>query len=1162
MNVVLCAGQTGGLLSLPYYSLFLNQSQPGRSRHEDLETLTLHSPRTPSANLPNLATRASLCRRTALMSSFSSYGQGGPQSLFSRAPGSAAPPSNSSSSTYYTAQEAIGSQRSVSSLSALGFASDPQESFNVFNSRSPNLGGSYDVQPTVRSVDTSRPYPLVERRSFRDVSSAGDMVVDGHDGGSGSGATSRGRNTPTRGIGAIGDGRKASPEKPATEEQAHGGVFDGRGALSVSTRNSGSGSFGSNPPSASPTRPSSFILDLLPTRVPSQPLPGPSPEKTPSREDSDSGTSSSNGAVNGVFASSTLFHSPTSTTGPGLTLTSSTSRASSPVMDESHPGTRAEGDDFSKRFVAIESTVADLSTVVHTELRTLREEMGYLRGLILQSGVLTGGPQLPAIGGLSVDRDGTDSPLLTLRSPSPHRSPAFPSRSLQHPHSPSYLHLSSQSTAQPNGPPSPAFSAPGGLFQDRAQEERARSDANKDEQIRALQAQVVSLSSQAQQIGSGAVDYPSMQSPLLSGHSQSHYQPQHAQQHRQLSLPPLGSHPLGSPSLGGSPGLGSSVEGWKREVGTGLGVSTPSGPGGARSPLLRPLSANGNVAQPRQPSLGSSFGRSADDERRRSQLGYGASYETSNASNWDSPSLNGMPSLLVGMPGSPLIGNPAGSLGGKWEALGVGSELFRTIAKYGLGPPTKIQTKAIPCALRYQDIVSQAPSIQERIQSYVVPALQMICSAAAQTALEGGSTANKGIQVLIVTATVDQAAQAQRLSVGLGGSLGIRTSLCVGQGDLQQELATFIKSPPHVLVGTPQRLLDLFSVGRLPVGDIRLLVVDECDQLIARNLADFVTNLTRLLPPSGTGTAVNPPLSPNISRSPMLGGSGPGMQLPGAFDTTPRFNDSPRFPSTSSGSSGLTSATGGSLGPFLAPDGRQTIIFSCTVPQDVLNFASSLQLREPVRVLVRREGGESSSPSVRGIRQFYVYIAMGSSTKSKGIGALGRREASTAREWKLEALADLCEEQTLETCVIFCSSVDAVEQVSYKLGSRGIEALALHSDIGQVSRREIMSKFRGAPGTRPGSTKRALVVYDALTKSLTDINSVVPLVINYDLPRAVEDYVHRISCASTSAYGRPGIAINIVTPGTDVEMLRSIESFYRSKIAELPQNFSTAAAAA
>lgn len=85
-------------------------------------------------------------------------------------------------------------------------------------------------------------------------------------------------------------------------------------------------------------------------------------------------------------------------------------------------------------------------------------------------------------------------------------------------------------------------------------------------------------------------------------------------------------------------------------------------------------------------------------------------------------------------------------------------------------------------------------------------------------------------------------------------------------------------------------------------------------------------------------------------------------------------------------------------------------------------------------------------------------------------------------------------------------------------------------------------------------------MYDALAKSLLPDVQAVPLVINYDLPRAPEDYVHRIACATTSsanANGRMGVAINIVTPGADVDMLRSIEAFYRCRIAEFPASFTS-----
>ncbi|KAI5479895.1 eukaryotic translation initiation factor [Pseudohyphozyma bogoriensis] len=981
---------------------------------------------------------------------------------------------------------------------------------------SPGLTSSLDPLPSVRNVPSGA-YPKLERRQ-RDVSSSADLLST-HDPIASASTPAQGTtNAPYRQVGTIGDGRKLtaspSPDKAAFDARAF--TSSGRDEPLVGVTRNGEGGTGGTTPSGS--RPSSFILDLLPPRTsgsttPSNAAPVPTSSTTSTSNTSapasvsDDATSQSL-SLPDSFNQSSLFHSPTSFTAPTLSLSSAEPPSS-----------------LDARISSLETSVADLFALVQTELKGQREQIALLRSLVLQNA----GGGGPVVGNASAIEA---SPLLTLRSPSPHHSPAsLPTptqpRQIREQHSLSYLHLpSAQPFAPSSQPPSPALSAPGGLenFQNTTcsdADNRSRSTSGeslaaeqhareKDEQLKALTAQVNSLSSSLSHLLSIQGNPSPAPSPSLP--SSHHLQPN---PHRQMSLP-LGPT---SPNLGG---------GQPQMAGLGVGLGGPP-----RSPLMRPHSANGGpgLGLSRAASIGSTYGRNNGD---RSPAGFGGRSDTFESSNWGDSNI---------MPNSPLVGsqnggssNPPGSLGGKWENLGVGSELFRTIAKYGLGPPTKIQCKAIPCVLRFQDIVSQAPSIQERIQSYIVPAIQMILSLIAQAAAEGNSPNNKGVQIIVVTATVDQAAQAQRLSVGLGGSLGIRTSLCVGSGDLQADLATFVKSPPHILVGTPQRLLDLLSLRTLNVSEVRMLVVDECDQLIARNLSDYVVGINRLLPPSSPGGfSANPP-SPSLVRSP----------LPGAFDSTPRFQDSPRFPSPAGGVS-----TSGLNGGGLGERERQTVIFSCTVPQDVLNFASSLQLREPVRVLVRREGGESSSPSVRGLKAYYLYIALGS-TVGAGKGALGRREESNAREWKLEALADLIVDYAFETCVVFCSSVDAVEAVSYKLSSRGVEALALHQDMGPPARHQIMSKFRAPPATRPlGPTKRALIVYDALCRTLTDVSQ-VPLVINYDLPRAVEDYIHRVSCATAAGMGRPGVVINFVTPGSDVERLRAIESFYRIKIQELP----------
>ncbi|GAA5975479.1 hypothetical protein JCM11641_004280 [Rhodosporidiobolus odoratus] len=1088
--------------------------------------------------------------------------------FFSRAPGGGQPPPSNGSRTPLSSHSAYFTANDNMSLGASAFSAAPNVSFSC----SPEdhfaaPGGPSDT--SFGTVGTARPYPAVETRSFRDSSFAGDVVVNRDElassQGAAAGAIGQGRNASMGGIGAVGDGRRFTPSPgPREEERALGiptGIFDGHGQLAAP-----SGEEGRAPSEGTRSRPSSFILDVLPQAnqrgsagpsTPSlsldsvppppssvgefQPLPSPhslAPLAAPSFLN-----------PSGSSSSTSLPLSPGGNVFPG-------SRTSSPGPLDSN-GSYPSVESLSVKVNTLETTVSDLSTLLASEFRNLREEVGLLRSLVLQQQqTSTAGAVRQAFE--RVQERETDSPVLTLRSPSPRHSAAFPPTQ-PIPLSRSTFNGSTGSLlAQPATSPAPVSSpGTGGFFgPQQGADDRLRSASDesasslKDEQIKLLTAQVSSLSTTVSQLlanpggashlGMGHSASPAP-SPMLggSGGPMGPIAPPMAA--RNMSLP------LVSPSLGGLNGT------------TGLGVTTPggmlspalgNGPNGqgGRSPMMRQISTPG-------------VARSAS---MRSASGGAGTFETlSSNSAWDggmsSPMLGGPPSGIS----SPLLGNPPGSLGSKWEVLGIGQELFRAIAKYGLGPPTKIQAKAIPCVVRGQDVVAQAPAIQERIQCYVIPALQSIFTqasfAAQQAALEGSTPSPRGIQAVVVTATVDQAAQAQRLALGLGSSLGIRASLCVGQGgDIQNELQTLLKSPPQILVGTPQKLLDLFSLRQLSMNDIRLLLIDECDQLLARNLADAVLNLSRLFPASTIVPAVNG--SPTTARSP----------LPGAFDS-PGFTAMARFGSSSGNSIG-----GGSNGANSNSSERQIALFSCTVPQDVLNFASNLQLKEPVKVLVRRENAEGGNSTgggnggnggsgngqgsvMRGIKMYYLYLAMGGNpgAKNKAIGA-GRREAGPAREWKLEALADLVEDSTGDHAVVFASSLEAVESVMYKLGARAIEALALHPDIGQAARQQIIAKFRSSTPSRPGlSSKRVLVVFDVLARSLGELQQAVPLVINFDMPRAVEDYAPRVACcAPPQGYGKHSIVINIVTPN-EVDVIRGIESFYRCKIGELPPNFAS-----
>lgn len=342
----------------------------------------------------------------------------------------------------------------------------------------------------------------------------------------------------------------------------------------------------------------------------------------------------------------------------------------------------------------------------------------------------------------------------------------------------------------------------------------------------------------------------------------------------------------------------------------------------------------------------------------------------------------------------------------------------------------------MPFLLRGSDIIAQAPPTQERIAAYVIPAIQV--------AVTNLNLPCRGPFVIMVSTTVDQATQAQRMIRDIGGPIGVRSALGVGttsmSTDLSQELRLLQQNMPHIICGTPQKLHALFtSAGGLQGFDVRFLVLDEVDQLIARNLHEFVFNIVKLLP------------SPRSSRGP-----GSAVQTPSGglstFTSPPEIqSNGRRFSSVGTGSPAPNEPS--------QPIERQTALFSNTVPQDVLNLASAINLREPVRVLVRRDGTVSNSEptqGTRGLRQFYLYLAFTASGRSdstsgssSGLGIIGsgrgatNAETNQAREWKLDALADLFEDLDTSSAIVHVGGIAALDAVVFKLASRGVEAIPL-----------------------------------------------------------------------------------------------------------------------
>lgn len=198
------------------------------------------------------------------------------------------------------------------------------------------------------------------------------------------------------------------------------------------------------------------------------------------------------------------------------------------------------------------------------------------------------------------------------------------------------------------------------------------------------------------------------------------------------------------------------------------------------------------------------------------------------------------------------------------------------------------------------------------------------------------------------------------------------------------------------------------------------------------------------------------------------------------------------------------------------PEDMQVCLFSATMPPEVLEITQKF-MRDPIRILVKKE-----ELTLEGIKQFYVAVQQ--------------------EDWKLETLCDLYKTLTITQCVIFCKSKQKVEWLAKAMNERNFTVSAMHGDMKPDQRELIMKEFRSG-------SSRVLITTDLLARGI-DVHH-VSLVINYDLPRHKENYLHRIG--RSGRYGRKGVAINFVSRD-DVRIMREIERFYNTQIEEMPED--------
>ena len=200
------------------------------------------------------------------------------------------------------------------------------------------------------------------------------------------------------------------------------------------------------------------------------------------------------------------------------------------------------------------------------------------------------------------------------------------------------------------------------------------------------------------------------------------------------------------------------------------------------------------------------------------------------------------------------------------------------------------------------------------------------------------------------------------------------------------------------------------------------------------------------------------------------------------------------------------------------PKDTQICLFSATLPDDILELTDKF-MNNPERILVKKE-----ELTLEGIQQFFINVKHS--------------------DWKYDVITDLYDIINVNQCLIYINSKNRIEMIYDKLMKDNFPVSYINSNRTSDERKEIMEQFRAGK-------IRILLSTDLLSRGI-DVQQ-LSLVINYDLPKAKETYIHRIG--RSGRYGRKGVAINLVGDN-EVEYLKHIESYYDTQINEMPEDIS------
>jgi len=198
------------------------------------------------------------------------------------------------------------------------------------------------------------------------------------------------------------------------------------------------------------------------------------------------------------------------------------------------------------------------------------------------------------------------------------------------------------------------------------------------------------------------------------------------------------------------------------------------------------------------------------------------------------------------------------------------------------------------------------------------------------------------------------------------------------------------------------------------------------------------------------------------------------------------------------------------------PPNIQIALFSATMPPAILQLTGRF-MRDPVKITMQPQ-----ELNLEGIKQYF--IAMNSDYD------------------KLDCLKDLFSRLTVSQTIIYANDVRRVKDLNEMMTKEGFAVCCIHREMSKQERSDTIRQFREG--------KYRMLISSNITARGIDVQQ-VNTVINFDIPRSVDVYLHRIG--RSGRWGRKGIAVNFVTK-MDVRQMKIIEAHYKVDIEEMPSD--------